>query len=292
MSLLSWNCQGLGNPRPVRDLHRLVEKKKPGLVFLMETKLRALRMETIKAKLGFGSIFTVDSVGRSGGLALLWNDEFDVHIKHYSHRHIHAEVWGKNRGHCWVFTGFYGHPEAAKRKEAWSLLQHIRVSSSDAWICVGDFNEVMEDGEKWGGCRKPRWQMQEFRDTVEMCHLYDLGFSGPKFTWSNKRHDEYFTQERLDRAMANSAWIDVFPRNHVEVVAACNSDHLPLFVYLEKNLSNIHTRPKAFRYVNGWGKYKENREAIKKIWKVKDTQTNSWTRTFNKLDHSKKAIVQ
>lgn len=45
------------------------------MVFLMETKLRAHRFDKIKTKLGFGSIFVVDSVGRSGGLALMCNDE-------------------------------------------------------------------------------------------------------------------------------------------------------------------------------------------------------------------------
>jgi hypothetical protein len=53
--------------------------------------------------------------------------------------------------------------------------------------------------------------MQDFRNTIEICRLYDLGFSGPKFTWSNKRYDLFFMQERLDRVLANSAWIDNFP---------------------------------------------------------------------------------
>jgi exonuclease III len=148
MSLLSWNCRGLGNPRPVRGLHRLVKNKRPVLVFLMETKLRASKMENLKVKLGFGSIFTVDCVGRSRGLALLWNNDFVVNIINYSRRHIHAEVWSKSKRDRWLFTGFYGHPEVARRKESWSLLQHIRASPSVAWVCVGDFNEILEESEK------------------------------------------------------------------------------------------------------------------------------------------------
>lgn len=38
MSILSWNCRGLGNPRSVRDLHLLVKEKRPNLLFLMEQK--------------------------------------------------------------------------------------------------------------------------------------------------------------------------------------------------------------------------------------------------------------
>jgi hypothetical protein len=40
MSVLSWNCRGLGNPKTVRDLHRMVKEKGTELVFLMETKMQ------------------------------------------------------------------------------------------------------------------------------------------------------------------------------------------------------------------------------------------------------------
>jgi hypothetical protein len=40
--------------------------------------------------------------------------------------------------------------DVAKRKEACSLLRYIRVSQSEAWICTGDFNEIIEEGEKYG----------------------------------------------------------------------------------------------------------------------------------------------
>ena len=39
MSLLSWNCQGLGNLWTVKALERAIKKEDPIIVFLMETKL-------------------------------------------------------------------------------------------------------------------------------------------------------------------------------------------------------------------------------------------------------------
>lgn len=36
--------------------------------------------------------FRVDSVGRSGGLALLWNDHFSVEIQNFSRRYVNAIV--------------------------------------------------------------------------------------------------------------------------------------------------------------------------------------------------------
>jgi hypothetical protein len=51
-----------------------VIKKKLNLVFLMETKLRKNKMETIQIKLGFANMLMVNSVDRSGGLTLLWEE--------------------------------------------------------------------------------------------------------------------------------------------------------------------------------------------------------------------------
>jgi exonuclease III len=113
MSILSWNCRGLGNLQTIRDLCRMVKEKKPNLVFLMEIKLRAVRMESIKAKLGFDCVFTVDCVGRSGGLALLWMNEFGVTIQNFSRRHVNAVIRDEEKAITWKFTGFYEHPDVA-----------------------------------------------------------------------------------------------------------------------------------------------------------------------------------
>ncbi|GLT62551.1 hypothetical protein SLA2020_351810 [Shorea laevis] len=42
MSLLSWNCRGLGNSRTVRNLCQMVEDKRPTILFLMETNSREI----------------------------------------------------------------------------------------------------------------------------------------------------------------------------------------------------------------------------------------------------------
>jgi exonuclease III len=69
MNILSWNCQGIGSPWKVRDLHLLVKENNPNILFLMETKCKKSRLEYLRVKLGYGGLFVVDSVGRSGGLA-------------------------------------------------------------------------------------------------------------------------------------------------------------------------------------------------------------------------------
>jgi hypothetical protein len=233
MSILSWNCRGLGNLRSVRDLCRMVKEKRPGLVFLMETKMLSKCLEKIRIKIGFGNVFGVDSVGRSGGLALFWNDTMSVEIQNFSCRHINAIIGPDVRNRQWKFTGFYGHPVPWKRKEGWDILRHLKTMSPSAWLCLGDFNEILCESEKFGAAARPRWQMKNFSNMVDYCQLLDLGFSGPKFTWCNRQEGVSFVKERLDRGMANSQWCELFPTQQVSVLAARSSDHAPLFLSLQ-----------------------------------------------------------
>ncbi|KAL5762916.1 hypothetical protein ACOSP7_019180 [Xanthoceras sorbifolium] len=62
------------------------------------------------------------------------------------------------------------------------------------WLCGGDFNELLHIEE----------------NIVELCDFVDLDFSGPLFTWNNKRGGARNVQERLDRFFATSQWVNLF----------------------------------------------------------------------------------
>ena len=93
---------------------------------------------------------------------------------------------------------------------------------------MSDFNEITEASKKYGMVRQPQWQMESFSNTLEACHLFDLGFSGPKFTGCNRWEGFGFVKERLDRVSATHEWCDMNPRFWVEVLAARSLDHAPL----------------------------------------------------------------
>ena len=92
MNVICWNCRELGKPQTVIDLCRLVKDKWPKTVFLMETKLYSNKMASTSQKVGFKNMFVVDSVGWSGGSALLWSDEVFLEIQKYSRQHINAKI--------------------------------------------------------------------------------------------------------------------------------------------------------------------------------------------------------
>jgi exonuclease III len=72
--------------------------------------------------------------------------------------------------------------------------------------------------------------MDSFQSTLVDYGLGNLGYRGPKFTWSNKRDSFDFIKERLDRALATGGWCARFSKVSVEVLAARSSDHCPLWI--------------------------------------------------------------
>jgi hypothetical protein len=87
------------------------------ILFLMETKCRKNKMEIIQSKLGFEGSFVIESLGRNGGLALLWKEAGWLEIQNFTRRHINAVVHSVDSDFQWKLTCFYGHPETANRHE-------------------------------------------------------------------------------------------------------------------------------------------------------------------------------
>ena len=122
MSVLAWNCRGLGSPPAARILTDDVKSKNPILIFLVETKARSSKMKGFQWKLELTQGIDVPSDGKSGRLAMIWKEGLDIRLKSYSNSHIDVVVFNEKELNLWRTTGFYGHPNARKRGISWKLL--------------------------------------------------------------------------------------------------------------------------------------------------------------------------
>jgi hypothetical protein len=51
----------------------------------------------------------------------------------------------------WMLIGFYGPPYRAKRHATWENLHAFLETVEGPWVCLGDFNVVLDDFAKEGG---------------------------------------------------------------------------------------------------------------------------------------------
>lgn len=270
MSLLSWNCRGLGNPRTVQDLRRLVVAKDPMVVFLCETRCKQRNFNSIKEQLGFDYCFVVDAIGLSGGLCLFWKSELNLAIRSSSTHHIDAEVGGIGDSLHWRLTGFYGYPATEDTHLSWNLLRDLASESRLPWVCMGDFNELLYANEKEGGLIRPVRQMLAFRDAISDCHLDDMGFEGATFTWFSTRNGGI--KERLDRVLANCEWRSLFPQATVHHLEPCSSDHLPILLEASPTMKPWRRRS-FFRFESMWTQHEDCESIIANAWNTSFTGT-------------------
>ncbi|KAK3211636.1 hypothetical protein Dsin_016342 [Dipteronia sinensis] len=64
-----------------------------------------VKIENWRIKLGYYGKLVVNSIGRSGGLCILWDSNIDVVLLTYSQEHIHVSIKEIGR-QTWRFTGF------------------------------------------------------------------------------------------------------------------------------------------------------------------------------------------
>lgn len=120
-------------------------------------------------------------------------------------------------------------------------MRHLSSFVNGLWCCVGDFNAFLHASEKLSAHPPLVKQMEDFGAALEDCQLIDLGFRGYKFTWNNKRPSTANTRERLDRAVANKEWLDMFSASTVLHKFSHASDHMPLI--LQTGMDNsFHSR--------------------------------------------------
>jgi hypothetical protein len=134
---------------------------------------------------------------------------------------------------------------------------------------MGDFNEILFQHEKQGGTARPQQCMDMFREAHEDCDLEDLGYTCDLFTWWNHHHNaDCYIRERLDRAVANTEWRNLFPGYEVRHGDQQHSDHMPIIVKLDgENTSHIVGQNKhTFRFEAQWLNEEGCAELVEKAW--------------------------
>ncbi len=91
----------------------------------------------------------------------------------------------------------------------------------------------------------------------------DLGFSGPQFTWSNKREGLANIKERLNRGVCDLDWQSLFPKAGIKHLGALESDHRPIL--LDTHMDD-HKIVQPFRFEAMWTKDESSNGVVEKAW--------------------------
>ncbi|XP_074320432.1 uncharacterized protein LOC141657179 [Silene latifolia] len=250
MNILYWNCRGIARPSFRTHLSYLINAHNPTIVILSETRVRSPNSLAIVRRLPFDSFEILDPVGFTCGIIILWNaGKTTVSLLNKTDQLINVVVQVPNISFLFFLSAVYASPKFRLRKILWSDLINIAASHDLPWVCLGDFNEVTCSTDKIGGRGIKLNRVNLFKSSLDSCNLIDIGFSGPKFTWTNRRRINPIL-ERLDRVWVNQAWMDQYPNSHNYHRPV--SPPRPLCPIMLKTSLPHHPSVKAFKFETFW----------------------------------------
>ncbi|CAA7054919.1 unnamed protein product [Microthlaspi erraticum] len=183
---------------------------------------------------GYDRVFTVDPCGASGGLALFYNNSYDVSIICSNKRIIDVEASHEGRS---IFMSFvYGDSVVKFRDIVWERITRIGTTRTEPWFLIGDFNEITGNHEKQGGALRQASTFVPFNLMISDCDLVDFPSRGNTLSWRGRRRGK-IVRCRLDRALATEEWHDLFPVSYVEYLPMIGSDHMPILATLDSKVT-------------------------------------------------------
>ncbi|XP_074299032.1 uncharacterized protein LOC141630042 [Silene latifolia] len=203
MNILFWNYRGIARPSFRNHLAYLINAHNPSIVTLSETIVTSPNSLTIVRKLPFDSFEVLDPVGFTGGIIILWNSgKATVTLLNKHSQLINVVVQVPLTSFKFLLYAIYASPKFRLCRTLWTELVNISDNHNLPWVFMGDFNEVTCPSEKHGARGIKLNRADLYKTTFDSCDLIDIGFSGSKFTWTNKLRVNPIL-ERLDRAWVN-----------------------------------------------------------------------------------------
>ncbi|XP_074318796.1 uncharacterized protein LOC141655625 [Silene latifolia] len=183
---------------------------------------------------------------------LIWDpNSFDVKVYDISIQSIHTKVLDKIRKKIFWFTVVYGLNKLAERIPLWDSLRQYQKDVRGPWIVGGDFNTIMASNERIRGALITNAEM------APLAQVYS----------------------KLDRALVNVDWVDMFPDSYVYYLPEGLFNHCPGLIHFE---GEVHRRGTPFKYFNMWSLAPEYDSIIRNGWN-KEGQGTPMFRIVQKL---------
>ena len=158
----------------------------------------------------------------------------------------------------------YASPRYAEQRLLWENLSMVAGMHSLPWMIAGNFNEILPGEDKYRGWAVNTARALRFQECLNNCGMIDLGFSSPRYTWSNHHPFTHLIQKKIDRVFANADWNVLYPNASVKHLKRAHSNHNPVLLSLA-NVSGMQlTRP--FRYQPMWLSHPSFPEIVREAW--------------------------
>ena len=199
MKILSFNCRGLAGPGKKSAFIRVLTLEHPDVILLQETLgVGEVIQEKLESWIPGWSFVSLDVRGRSGGLAVGWNNRrVKLNNAWGSEGVLGVEIFSEELGMSLSVVNVYG--PYINRVPFWDSLLQNPLVSGDSVVLGGDFNFSLGHNEVWGPHAQVDSLAGYFVQKLVEKGLLDIEPVKIKPTWRNNRSGEARVAKRIDR---------------------------------------------------------------------------------------------
>ncbi|KAK1613008.1 hypothetical protein QYE76_036681 [Lolium multiflorum] len=159
-----------------------------------------------------------------------------------------------------------GRGERMGRSKRFPQLKNL-LEAGDVLAVAVEEAEWMPTGSYAVSCKDRSGGLALFWKLPYSVSLRDMGFSGPKYTWSNRQDAQCNIRVRLDRGVANEAFLQMFSDCRVENIITTSSDHYAILISMQRRRSHFETSlQQSFRYEAAWRWADSYADTIRANW--------------------------
>ncbi|CAG7886739.1 unnamed protein product [Brassica rapa] len=298
MKCFSWNIRGLNGGVRKSNVQRWIHQNRPMIGGLLETHVKQESLDNLMSTTFPGWRFDSNhsEEAENGRIVVMWNPRISVVVYLKSEQLMVCGVFDPASRISFTVGFVYAYNERSQRIALWSSLVQLSLSSSirnSPWLVLGVFNQVLSTDEAYslypvdlciGG-------MGDFQDCIDDSGVFDLSFRGCPFTWTNKSPSNPKSR-KLDRALVNEAWMEVFPNSNALFDAPGSSDHSPCLITVSDSAEHRKSR---FTFFSFFETHPEYLKRLSEAWTSPVSRAGPMSTLYLKLRAAKnccKAINQ
>ncbi|XP_062103549.1 uncharacterized protein LOC133814628 [Humulus lupulus] len=231
---------------------------------LLEAKLRGKKIEEfMEHRFPNWDYFT--SPRTEGRLLILWRKGIaSLSILEDSPQLVHCMIRLVGHKTSFFVTFVYGLHSIDTRRSLWHDLSRLSLSVK-AWLVLGDFNAPFSVGDRTGGSSLASSELVDSVGWKNDAKVEAIKSMGSYFTWTNNQDGLARIYSKIDRALIDEDWLDLFPQSVAVFQWEAVSDHCSCIV---SNISLNSMGTKLFRYYNFWSNHPDFKQIVLLSWEA------------------------